>query len=160
MIVLGIGGIAGDSASALVKDGELVAAIEESKLERRHMVWGSHADLPAHSIAKCLELAGAKPEQVDAVAVVRPVPESDFYLKLRARFPHSRILAVEHHQAHAASAYFPSPFDSATVLTLDCAGDFRCGSRWQGDGPRMSLELEQYVPDSLGEVYGRVVVIG
>jgi len=156
VIVLGIGGITGDSATAILKNGELVAAIEESKLERRHMTWGNHPDLPAQSIAKCLELAAAKPEQVDAVAVVRPVPESDFYLKLRARFPRSRILAVEHHQAHAASAYFPSPFEQATVLTLDRGGDFRCGSRWQGSGSRMSLEQEQYVPDSIAEIYGRV----
>jgi carbamoyltransferase len=156
MIVLGIGGLTGDSASAVLKDGELIAAIEESKLDRRAAAWGSHGDLPGHSIAACLELAHATPDQVDAVAVVRPVPDSDFYLKLRARFPHSRILAVEHHQAHAASAYFPSPFDKATVLTLDRAGDFRCGSRWQGAGPHMALEHEQYVPDSLGDVYGRV----
>lgn len=90
------------------------------------------------------------------MAVVRPVPDSDFYLKLRARFPRSRILAVEHQQAHAASAYFPSPFRQATVLTLDRAGDFRCGSRWLGSDAHMTLEQEQYVPDSLGEVYGRV----
>ena len=65
------------------------------------------------------------------MAVVRPIPDSDFHLKLRAQFPNSRILVVEHHLAHAASAYFPSPFDEATVLTLDRGGDFRCGSRWQ-----------------------------
>jgi carbamoyltransferase len=146
----------GDSASAILRDGELVAAIEESKLVRGHTAWESHGGLPSHSIAKCLELAGATPEQVDAVAVVRPIPESDFYLKLRARFPRSRFLAVEHHQAHAASAYFPSPFDQATVLTLDRSGDFRCGSRWQASGPRMTLEQEQYFPDSLGDIYGRV----
>ena len=156
MIVLGIGGMTGDSATALLKDGELVAAIEESKLARPHTAWGGHGDLPTHSIAKCLQLAGAQPEQVDAVAVVRPVPESDFYLRLRARFPRSRIVAVEHHQAHAASAYFPSPFDDATVLTLDRAGDFRCGSRWHASGTQMTMEQEQYVPDSLGEVFGRV----
>jgi carbamoyltransferase len=156
MIILGIGGVQGDSASAVLKDGELVAAIEESKLMRAHAAWDGHGGFPVHSSAKCLELAGAQPEQVDAVAVVRPVPESDFYLKLRARFPRSRIVAVDHHQAHAASAYFPSPFEEATVLTLDRAGDFRCGSLWHGSGPRMSLEQEHYFPDSLGDVYGRV----
>jgi carbamoyltransferase len=156
MIVLGIGGLTGDSASAVLRDGEIVAAIEESKLARRQAAWGGHGDLPAHSISKCLELAKAKPEQVDAVAVARPVPDSDFYLKLRARFPQSRIVAVEHHQAHAASAYFPSPFDDADVLTFDRGGDFRCGSVWHGAGSHMTLEQEQYVPDSLGELYGRV----
>jgi carbamoyltransferase len=156
MIILGIGGILGDAASAILKDGALVAAVEESKLVRRRTHWGGPEGLPEHSIATCLELAGVRAENVDAVAIVRPIPESDFLLKLRAQFPHSRIVLVEHHRAHAASAYFPSPFDQATVLTLDRGGDFRCGSRWQAAGVRMTLEQEQYTPDSLGDLYGRV----
>jgi carbamoyltransferase len=156
MIILGIGGILGDAASAILKDGELVAAVEESKLVRRRMHWGGPDSLPDHSIATCLELAGAKPEDVDAVAIVRPIPESDFLLKLRAQFPQSRIVLVEHHRAHAASAYYASPFDHATVLTFDRGGDFRCGSRWLAEGTLMTLDHEQYSPDSLGDLYGRV----
>jgi carbamoyltransferase len=158
MIILGIGGVMGDAATAVLRDGELVAAVEEAKLVRRYTPWDGRvqANPPAHSIATCLDLAGANPEQVDAVAVVRPVPESEFYLKLRSQFPASRIVVVEHQQAHAASAYFPSPFDEATVLTLDRAGDFRCGSRWHGAGAHMTLEQEQYFPDSMGDLYGRV----
>src|SRR5436190_6202222 len=155
MIILGIGGILGDAASAVLKDGQLAAAVEESKLVRRTH-WGGHGDLPERSIATCLELAGAKPEQVDAVAIVRPVPESDFHLKLRTQFPNARIVVLEHHLAHAASAYFPSPFDEATVLTLDRGGDFRSGSLWRAAGNRMTLEKEIYYPDSLGDLYGRV----
>ena len=154
MIVLGIGGMLGDTACAVLKDGELVAAVEESKLVRRRLNWGGTADLPEHSIATCLQLAGATPEQVDAVAVARPIPKSEFYPKLRAHFPNSRLLVVEHHLAHAASAYYPSPFENATVLTLDRGADFRCGSRWRAAGARLSLEFEQY--DSLGDLYGRV----
>ncbi len=74
---------------------------------------------------------------IDCVAVVRPFSvgrETAFHLELRARFPKARMLVVEHHTAHAASAYFASPFDEATVLTLDRAGDFRCGARWRGKG--------------------------
>ena len=153
MIILGIGGIQGDAAAALLKDGELAAAVEESKLARQ----SHHGNgLPEHAIATCLQLAGAKPEQVDAVAVVRPLPDEGFHLQLRAQFPNSRIVVLEHHLAHAASAYFPSPFDDAVVLTLDRAGDFRCGSRWRGCGTEMMLEQEQYSPDSLGDLYGRV----
>jgi carbamoyltransferase len=156
MIILGIGGILGDAASAILKDGKLVAAIEESKLVRRRTHWGGRGEMPEHSIAACLELAGAKAEDIDAVAIVRPVSGTDFHVKLRAQFPHSRLLVVEHHQAHAASAYFPSPFEDATVLTLDRNGDFRCGSRWLAAAARMTLDQEQYLPDSLGDVYGRV----
>src|SRR6185436_4554208 len=118
MIILGIGGLLGDTATAILRDGELVAAIEESKLARRAH-WGDAGELPERSIETCLELAGAKRTAVDAVAVVRPIPQSDFHLKLRAEFPNARIVVLEHHAAHAASAYFPSPFDEATVLTLD-----------------------------------------
>ena len=115
MIIIGIGGILGDAAAAILKDGELAAAVEESKIVRRRPSWRATAGLPEHAISTCLELAGARPEHVNTVAVARPVPESDFYLKLRARFSNSRILMVEHHTAHAASAYFASPFDEATV---------------------------------------------
>ena len=156
MIILGIGGILGDAASALLKDGELVAAVEESKLARRRTHWGGADALPEHSIATCLELAGVRSGEVDAVAMVRPIPESDLLLKLRAQFPQSRIVLVEHHLAHAASAYYPSPFERATVLTLDRGGDFRCGSRWHAEGTVMTLDQEHYAPDSLGDLYGRV----
>ena len=156
MIILGIGGLLGDAAAAVLKDGELAAAVEESKLVRRRTHWGGLDEMPEHAISTCLALAGARPEQVDAVAVVRPIPESDFHLKLRARFPNSRLIVVEHHLAHAASAYYPSPFEEATVLTLDRGSDFRCGSRWQARGAQMTLEHEQYSPDSIGDLYGRV----
>jgi carbamoyltransferase len=156
MIILGIGGIVGDSASAILKDGKLVAAIEESKLVRRRTHWGGHGEMPEHSITACLELAGAKASEVDAVAIVRPIPDPEFHLKLRAQFPQSRLLVVEHHQAHAASAYFPSTFADATVLTLDRGGDFRCGSRWTAHDSQMVLDQEQYFPDSIGDLYGRV----
>lgn len=91
--------------------------------------------------------------------MVRPFaagPEAAVHLKLRARFPNSRIVVVEHHTAHAASAYYPSPFEQATVLTLDRAGDFRCGTRWRAAGTDLALEKELYYPDSLGDLYGRV----
>jgi carbamoyltransferase len=63
---------------------------------------------------------------------------------------------VEHHQAHAASAFFASPFEEATVLTLDHAGDFRCGARWHAQGTQLQLDKEWYYPDSLGRLYGSV----
>jgi len=156
MIILGIGGLLGDAACALLKDGELVAAVEESKLVRRRTHAGGAGHLPDHAIAACLHLAGAKPEEVDAIAVVRPIPDTDFHLKLRTQFPASRIVVLEHHLAHAASAFYASPFEEATVLTLDRGSDFRCGSRWQARGNEITLEFEQYSPDSLGDLYGRV----
>jgi carbamoyltransferase len=63
---------------------------------------------------------------------------------------------VEHHAAHAASAYFPSPFKDAIVLTLDRDGDFRSAARWHASGNQIQLEKDAYYPDSLGDLYGRV----
>src|SRR4030081_1818398 len=155
MIILGIGGILGDAASAIVKDGQLVAAVEEVKVSRQYRVGA----LPEASIAACLGMAGAKPEDVDLVAIVRPLAtrlETGLHLQLRARFPNSRIVLVDHHGAHAASAFYASPFSDATVLTLDRAGEFRGGARWKAAGVQLTLEKEIYYPDSLGDLYGRV----
>ena len=154
MVILGIGGLAGNAAAALLHDGRLAAAVEEAKLARGGEPVRS-GDLPERAIAACLELARVKPAQVDAIALVRPVPQSDFHLKLRAGFPNSRIVVYGHHRAHAASAYFSSPFEEATVLVADRGCDLRSFSRWKAQGSALALEAEQFYPDSLGEVYGR-----
>ena len=155
MIILGIGGILGDAATAIAKDGRLIAAVEEVKVSRQYRV----GSLPEASIASCLSMAGVKPEDVDSVSIVRPLstgPEGGLHLQLRARFPSSRVVLVSHHAAHAASAFYASPFSEATVLTLDRTGDFRCGARWKASGTQLVLDKEIYYPDSLGDLYGRV----
>src|SRR4051794_35433489 len=126
MIIIGLGGILSDAACALLRDGVLVATVEEKKLTRGAV----RGQLPQQGLAWCLESSGLTPDQVDCVAVVRPFAESPepLLLQLRADFPNARIVIVEHHAAHAASAYYPSPFPDATVLTLDRGGDVRCGA--------------------------------
>lgn len=157
MIILGIGGIHGDAAAALLKDGELAAAVEESKLSRASARWNGASELPERAMAACLALAEAAADEVDCVAIVRPIPSGpQTHLMLRSRFPRARILLLEHQLAHAASAYYPSPFEEATVLTLDRAGDFRCAARWRACGTGVALDREAYYPDSLGDLYGRV----
>jgi carbamoyltransferase len=154
MIFLGIGGILNDAAAAVLKDGQLAGAVEQRKLRRRRP-----GELPEESINMVLRLAGARPEQVDYVAIVRPLasgPETTLHLALRAQFPNSRIVLVDHHTAHAASAFYASPFEEATVLAADRVGDCRCATRWRACGNRLSLEQEQYYPDSLGDLYCRV----
>ena len=155
MLIVGLGGIQSDAACAVLRDGKLAAAAEE-----RENSPASHArEIPEQALASCLAIAGATSEQVDYVALVQPFagnPAHAFHLELRSRFPNAQIVVVEHHAAHAASAYYPSPFDDATVLTLDGAGDFRCGARWAASGNNLQVEKELYVPDSLGGLYGRV----
>jgi carbamoyltransferase len=156
MTVLGLGGLLKDSAAAILRDGEIVAAIEQQRVARRDV---RRELLPEEAIRGCLEISRIRSDQVDCVALARPIPErpgASLYLNLRNAFPNSQIMLVEHHAAHAAAAYFPSPFDVATVLTLDRAGDFRCGALWNASGNKLSVTRELYYPDSLGDLFGRV----
>lgn len=155
MIILGLGGLMSEPACAVLRDGELSAAVEQKKAARLHQP----GELPEQAMQMALELSRVSPDQVNCVALVRPFSsgrEADIHLDLRRRFSNSKLILVEHHAAHAASAYYASPFENATVLTLDRIGDFRCGARWEGEGNTLRLERELYYPDSLGDVYGRV----
>ncbi len=152
MNIVGIGGVLGNSAAVVIKDGTLAAAIEEAKADRRAQA----GKLPEAAIAACLEIAGLKPAEIQYVAVARPVPPGPGLPVALRMFPNARIILVDHHEAHAASAFFASPFDSATVIALDRAGDVRCGSRWRGEGNKLTLEEEILYPDSIAELYGRV----
>jgi carbamoyltransferase len=67
-----------------------------------------------------------------------------------------RLLFSEHHLSHAASAYFPSPFDSAAVLTMDGVGEWSTTSLAIGRGPRLTVEREIHFPHSLGLLYSAI----
>jgi carbamoyltransferase len=158
MNILGIGGILNDAASAVLKNGELVAAVEQKKVARRMQP----GQLPGDAIASCLKISGLEAGDIDCVALVRPFthgPEAAVQLQLRDLFPSAEVVLVEHHVAHAASACFASPHEEATVLTLDRHGDFRCGARWRASGHRLTLDKELYHPDSLADLYGRVTAL-
>lgn len=153
MIIVGIGGILKDAACAIVVNGELAAAVEEEKITSEWLP----GTLPVAAMRACLELANVQAAKVDCVAVARPLAAAPgLHVQLRNIFPNARLAVVEHHAAHAASAYYASPFERATVLTLDRSGDFRCGARYHGDGARLQLEIEHYYPDSIADLYSRV----
>lgn len=63
------------------------------------------------------------------------------------------LLFTEHHQSHAASAYFPSPFDSAAVLTMDGVGEWCTSSLGHGSGNNLEILKELHFPHSLGLLY-------
>ncbi len=158
MVILGLGGILTDAAAALVKGGALIAAAEQKKVAR----YSRPGQTPMEAVDACLHAAHLERRHVDIVAVVRPLPagaETALHLELRAAFPNAQVMLLDHHVAHAASAYFASPFEEATVLTLDRQGDLRCGTRWQGVGNRLTLDRELYFPDSLGELYSRATAL-
>jgi carbamoyltransferase len=64
-----------------------------------------------------------------------------------------RLLFSEHHLSHAASAFFPSPFETAAVLTMDGVGEWTTTSLAIGNGNRLSVEKEIHFPHSLGLLY-------
>jgi carbamoyltransferase len=155
MTILGIGGLLNDAACAVLKQGRLVAAVEQKKVARSVRL----GELPSEAIKACLCIAGVEAGDLDCAAIAQPFTrgsEADMHLALRDAFPNAQVVVVEHHAAHAASAYYLSPFEEATVLTLDRAGDFRCGARWHAGPGGLHLDKELYHPDSLGDLYGRV----
>lgn len=77
--------------------------------------------------------------------------------RLKAEAPEidwqNRLLFAEHHQSHAASAFFPSPFDEALVLTMDGVGEWATTSGGIGRGNRIEIAREIHFPHSLGLLY-------
>lgn len=142
MNVLGItGGRREDVAAAVVGGGKLAAAVEQKKL-------------PSLSASReCLRIAGVSPDEVDVIAVARPVEEATLR-DLRGAFPGSRIRLVDHHTAHAASALYASGFADAHVLTMDTGNDLVSA---QLTGSKDLAPIRQMLyPDSVGDLYSRV----
>jgi carbamoyltransferase len=176
--VLGINAFSHDTAACLLEDGRLVALAEEERFNReRHT-----KRFPDQAIGFCLNLAGIGIGEVDVVAfahrpgldlargvadalrrrapkrlAVQAYVDGNLLRKeaaFRARWRYrGRIEHVGHHDAHAASAFFPSPFERAAVLTLDRGGDFLSTTLQVGTGSRLHRLAQVRNPDSLGEVY-------
>lgn len=154
-IIVGFGGLLSDAACCVLRDGRLVAAVEQNKVARRDR----NGSFPDEAFHTALESARVIPSEIDCAAVARRFArgsESDTQLELRARFPHSDIVVVEHHAAHAASAYYASGFKQASVLSVDRAGDFRSAVLFRASGLDLTPLRELYFPDSLGDLFNRV----
>ena len=76
--------------------------------------------------------------------------------KFSADFDASRLLFCEHHLSHAASAFYPSPFDNAVVLTMDGVGEWATTSAAMGNGHALEIFQEIHFPHSLGLLYSAV----
>lgn len=153
--IVGLGGLLSDPSCCVITGNRIASAVEQSKVSRQDRI----GTFPEEALATALQVAGVKVDDIDAVAVARPFavgPESAAHLQLRARFPKSEMIVVEHHQAHAASTYYASPFESASILSLDRAGDFRSALLFRGHGRHITPVRELYYPDSLGDLFNRV----
>lgn len=158
MYVLGIsGGIRTgnqDGAAALVKDGEVVAAVEEERFLRIKHAPGM---LPENGIRYCLKEAGISIRDVDCV--VFPGATYDNFTEIlggffRLRFNYAPpIRLIDHHLAHACSTYYVSGYDQAMILTMDMSGDNRSTTMSVGRDGKIEKLREFMKPNSLGLFY-------
>lgn len=153
--IVGLGGFLSDPSCCVLKRGELVSAIEQKKVSRHDRPEA----FPEDAFYQALDIAGVQVSDIDCVAVARrfaTTSESLTQLQLRARFPQSEIVVVEHHHAHAASTYYTSPFRQAKVLSIDRAGDYRSAVLYEGRENQLTPLREMYFPDSFGDLFNRV----
>jgi len=138
MHILGISAFDHDSAAALVRDGEIIAAAQEERFSRKK----NDSSFPEKSINFCLEYANIKIDDIDAIAFYESSSS-----EIKNRFPGKKIYFVKHNFSHAASAFFPSPFKQAAVVTLDGEGDGISQSLFLVDSNHQ-IPLSRGAPDS------------
>jgi carbamoyltransferase len=186
--ILGISAFYHDSAAALLRGAEIVAAAQEERFTRRK----HDASFPRHAIEYCLAEGGVGRGELDYI-VFHDKPFLKFerlietYLafaprgfgsfrmalplwireklfqkdmlrrELRTLAPGfdgaKRLLFTEHHLSHAASAFFPSPFEKALILTMDGVGEWATTSAALGAGNKIEVIREIHFPHSLGLLY-------
>ncbi|HMB94781.1 MAG TPA: carbamoyltransferase N-terminal domain-containing protein, partial [Tepidisphaeraceae bacterium] len=181
--ILGISAFYHDSAAALVVDGQIVAAAQEERFTRikhdhefpvnavqyclkeagikaEQLDYVGFYDKPFLKFERLLEtyLATA-PAGFKSFLMAMPL-----WLRKKLRLPREmskglggsyrkRYVFTEHHESHAASAFFPSPFEEAAILTLDGVGEWATASFGTGRGNKIELTHEQRFPHSLGLLY-------
>lgn len=180
--ILGISGYYHDSAAALVKDGEIIAAAQEERFTRK-----KHDEaFPENAIKYCLSEAGIDASKLDAVGFYdKPIVKFHRLLEtyfafapagflsfckamplwlglklfipreIRKHLPKFQgpILYADHHESHAASAFFPSPFSRAAILTIDGVGEWTTSSFGVGNGNNIEITKHLRFPHSLGLLY-------
>jgi carbamoyltransferase len=188
MLILGISAFYHDSAAALVRDGEIIAAAQEERFSRRK----HDSRFPASAVRYCLDSAGLTHSDLDYVVFYeKPFVKFDRLLEnylafaprglksFRMALPlwireklfqkdllcrelesvspgdnwAAKMLFAEHHQSHAASAFFPSPYEDALVLTMDGVGEWTTTSAALGQGNQITIISEIRFPHSLGLLY-------
>jgi carbamoyltransferase len=170
MYVMGLNSLYHESCACVLADGQLVAAAEEERFSRikhakKPRVDNPH-ELPLEAMQSCLTMAGISLADVEAIGYSsdpRPLSRHPYarhfsFLKNTQRVPEllrvmgfgGRFVWIAHHAAHAASAYFPSPFADAAVLTLDGVGDDATTAWFHGHGNRLQQLRSVAQPSSLG----------
>ena len=181
--ILGISAFYHDSAAAIVVDGQIVAAAQEERFTRKkhdeafpsqavefclkqagltidQIDWVTFYEKPLLTFDRLLEtyLAFA-PRGFTSFKAAIPVwlkqklhLRGEIVQKLGMSNPR-RLLFTEHHVSHAASAFFPSPYERAAILTVDGVGEWATASFGVGEGNKITLTHELRFPHSLGLLY-------
>ena len=183
MNILGISAFYHDSAAALVRDGQIVAAAQEERFTRKKHDYS----YPSNAIEYCLEEAGIEPSQLDFVVFYeKPFLKFDrlietyfsfapagfrsfcqsmpLWLKEKLHLPKTldkglngqykgRYVFTDHHESHASSAFFPSPFQEAAIVTVDGVGEWATATIGIGRGNQIEIIKELRFPHSLGLLY-------
>ncbi len=184
MVILGISGLYHDSAAAIIRDGEIIAAAQEERFTRKK----HDNSLPVEAMKYCMREAGVAITQVDQVVYYdNPMLTLDRYIHnvmalrdealylvdtkfenmiaqrlsvdclLKEKFgvigKNNQLLVCEHHISHAASAFYPSPFQKAAILTVDGVGEWATTTVGFGDGEKIEIMEEIDYPHSLGLLY-------
>ena len=182
MYIIGINSHHPDSSACIIKDGKLIAAVEEERFTRiKH--W---AGLPVLSIRHCLNEAKIKLSEVEYISVNRD-PEANFFekfkfilrqrpsyklildrLKFRKKYKDNKkmimkefedqeflgkMINVEHHICHLSSAFNISPFKKSCILSVDGMGDFASTVWGFANDEKISIDEKVYYPHSLGLFY-------
>ena len=182
MLILGISAFYHDSAACLIRDGEIIAAAQEERFtrEKGDDAFPSRAteycfssagitrddlaavafyDKPLLKFERILETyLGVAPRGFRSFLKAGPLWVKDkLYTDKAIRDGlggfEGRVLYAEHHESHAASAFFPSPFSDAAILTVDGVGEWATASIGIGHGSEIELLKELHWPDSLGLLY-------
>lgn len=175
MLTLGVSAFYHDSSACLLRDGVVLAAVQEERFTRQKY----DASLPLHAVQYCLETAGATIAEVDALAFYEIPAEKlkrqrwqadrrtgGLQPEITADTTESRLRYglewageidfVDHHRAHAASAFRVSGFDEAAVLICDAVGEWDTTSFWHGHGTDLTRLGAVQFPHSLGLFYSCV----
>ena len=179
--ILGISAFYHDSAAAITRGGEIIAAAQEERFSRKK----HDPRFPSNAINYCLSEAFIEPDELDAVVFYdHPLLTLDRVLRtIIATAPNSRaqwqkagrsilgskmfieeyirktlgaspkLFFAEHHASHAASAFFPSPYEKAAILTFDGVGEWATTTLGIGEGNRIKILKEIDFPHSLGLLY-------
>jgi carbamoyltransferase len=179
--ILGISCYYHDAAAALIRDGEIIAAAQEERFTRvKHDAgFPSHAvqyclreagitaqdlaavvfyDKPLLKFERILETALAyAPRGLRSFLTAMPVwLKEKLWIPSRIRSElafDGELLFADHHESHAASAFYPSPFERAAILTMDGVGEWTTTSYGRGEGNTITLLGDLRFPHSLGLLY-------